>query len=229
MKVRLVLEEDSMNLLHILKDIIISLGYGGIFIATGLEYACFPVSSEILLPLIGYTIAAGEMNLIFSIFISTFAGTLGSLFCYMMGRLGGTFLEQTLCKRFETLQIGMDKAKHVFEQYGKISVLLGRMFPIARTYISFPAGMTSMRVTTFLIYTAIGAFCWNTILISCGYFLGKNWKYVISFYSNHEWILTLAIGLIFIFIVFHIRKKRMKNFSKKGTKSSISIANKKNM
>ncbi len=199
-----------MNLIDALKNIIVSLGYGGIFFAAGLEYACFPISSEILLPLIGYMAVQGEMSLIVTILVSTIAGILGSLFCYTLGRLGGNFLEQTLCKRFETLQIGMDRAKHVFQRYGKFSVLIARMFPIARTYISFPAGMAAMNVSLFITYTAIGAFFWNSILISCGYYLGKNWNSTTLFYQEHKWILAAIGALLFAAVCYCLKKRKQR-------------------
>ncbi|NLK36670.1 MAG: DedA family protein [Epulopiscium sp.] len=202
-----------MNLLDALKNIILSLGYGGIFFAAGLEYACFPISSEILLPLIGYMSAQGNMNLIAVILTSTIAGTLGSLFCYTIGRIGGSFLEQTLCKRFQTLQIGMERAKILFQRHGRLSVLFARMFPIARTYISFPAGMASMSVSLFLTYTAIGAFLWNSILISCGYYMGKNWESATLFYQEHKWAFAVAIALLLFFIAYRIKKRKCKRCS----------------
>ena len=60
----------------------------------------------------------------------------------------------------------------MFDKYGSKSVLIARVFPIARTYISIPAGLMGMNIYVFVIYTAVGSFVWNTMLISAGYFLG---------------------------------------------------------
>ncbi len=194
-----------MELLEILQNIVETLGYAGIFAATGLEYACFPISSEILLPFLGYTVALGNRSLWITILISTLAGVTGSLFCYILGRIGGNFLEQTLCRKFHTLQIGMNKAKSIFKKYGKESVFLARMFPIARTYISFPAGIAAMELPLFLLYTGLGAFLWNTILISGGYLLGSHWIEVKQMFQSWKWI---PIILFILFLVFLFRKKR---------------------
>ena len=155
-----------------LKGMVDSFGYIGIFIATSLEYGCFPVSSEVLLPFIGFFVFGGEMSLFGAILVSTAGGIAGSLVCYCFGRFGRRFIEKTLCSKYSSLKKGLEKAGRVFDKYGSKSVLIARVFPIARTYISIPAGLMGMNIYVFVIYTAVGSFVWNTMLISAGYFLG---------------------------------------------------------
>ena len=155
-----------------LKGMVDSFGYIGIFIATSLEYGCFPVSSEVLLPFIGFFVFGGEMSLFGAILVSTAGGIAGSLVCYCFGRFGRRFIEKNLCSKYSSLKKGLEKAGRVFDKYGSKSVLIARVFPIARTYISIPAGLMGMNVYVFVIYTAVGSFVWNTMLISAGYFLG---------------------------------------------------------
>lgn len=149
-----------------------SFGYLGIFISTSLEYGCFPVSSEVLLPFIGFFVFGGEISLFGAILVSTAGGIAGSLVCYCFGRFGRRFIEKTLCSKYSSLKKGLEKAGRVFDKYGSKSVLIARVFPIARTYISIPAGLMGMNIYVFVIYTAVGSFVWNTMLISAGYFLG---------------------------------------------------------
>ena len=155
-----------------LKGMVDSFGYIGIFIATSLEYGCFPVSSEVLLPFIGFFVFGGEMSLFGAILVSTAGGIAGSIVCYCFGRFGRRFIEKTLCSKYSSLKKGLEKAGRVFDKYGSKSVLIARVFPIARTYISIPAGLMGMNIYVFVIYTAVGSFVWNTMLISAGYFLG---------------------------------------------------------
>ena len=155
-----------------LTGIVNSFGYLGIFISTSLEYGCFPVSSEVLLPFIGFFVFGGEMSLFGAILVSTAGGIAGSLVCYCFGRFGRRFIEKTLCSKYSSLKKGLEKAGRVFDKYGSKSVLIARVFPIARTYISIPAGLMGMNIYVFVIYTAVGSFVWNTMLISAGYFLG---------------------------------------------------------
>ena len=163
----------EMNpMIDTLKGMVDSFGYIGIFIATSLEYGCFPVSSEVLLPFIGFFVFGGEMSLFGAILVSTAGGIAGSLVCYCFGRFGRRFIEKNLCSKYSSLKKGLEKAGRVFDKYGSKSVLIARVFPIARTYISIPAGLMGMNIYVFVIYTAVGSFVWNTMLISAGYFLG---------------------------------------------------------
>lgn len=198
----------DMDFLTALKQIILRLGYGGVFAATALEYGCFPVSSEILLPFIGYMASQGGQSLILTILFATGGGMVGSLGCYLLGRAGGQALER-LAERFQTIAMGIGKAQAVFRKYGSFSVFLARVFPIARTYISFPAGMAKMPLLSFCVYSALGAFLWNTALISGGYFLGSHWGECRTFLESHQiYFLAIPIGVL-IFLIIRQKKKRV--------------------
>ncbi len=202
-------------ILNTLIEIINKLGYAGILCATGLEYACFPVSSELLLPFIGYTVSKGQMSLVLTILTSTLGGIMGCLFCYMIGRFGGNFLNRTLCRRFKSADIGISRAVSFFRRHGSYSVMFGRVFPIVRTYISIPAGIAKMNVLSFVTYTAIGAFVWNTVLISMGFFLGEHWQTASVFFTDHKWTIIIVLLLLFFIIFYRIRGGRNKRRRKK--------------
>ena len=210
-----------MNVFEILVEIINVLGYFGIFAATCLEYACFPVSSELLLPFIGYSVARGELNLFLAVLASTLGGVIGCLFCYFAGRFGEKFLENTVCKKCPSLKIGMDKAKNYFLSYGKHSVFIGRVFPIVRTYISIPAGMAKMNLVQFIFYTASGALIWNTILISAGYFLGEHWNSAAAFMKENQAFMMILFIVFVSFLLYRLYLKR-KNRSVYKTRKKTS-------
>lgn len=195
-----------MDFLNALKQIVFHLGYAGVFAATALEYGCFPVSSEILLPFIGYMTSYHQRSLFFTILCATAGGLVGSLFCYTIGRLGGRGLER-LADRFRSIRIGIQKAQSVFRKYGNFSVFLARIFPLARTYISFPAGMAKMPLLSFCLFTCLGALLWNTMLISCGYFLGNHWEACKAILKENQWVL---FALPLILLIWYIHKKRKK-------------------
>lgn len=183
-------------------------GYFGIFIATSLEYGCFPVSSEVLLPFIGYFVYRGNMSLIFAILASTAGGVAGSFFCYCFGRFGKNFIEKCLCGKYPSVQAGINNADRIFNKYGKQSVLIARVFPIARTYISIPAGLAGMGAAVFVLYTSIGAFVWNTVLISAGYFLGEYWKDAGKIISENHILFYIIAAVLSIVLIKLSRGKR---------------------
>lgn len=184
-----------------------SFGYLGIFIATSLEYGCFPVSSEVLLPFIGYFVYGGKLSLFGAILVSTAGGIVGSLVCYCFGRFGKNFIEHRLCRKYMSLKKGVENAERVFNKYGRQSVLIARVFPIARTYISIPAGLAGMSVTLFIFYTTLGAFLWNTMLISAGYFLGEYWRSAGSVIVENHVLFYIITAVLSIILITVSRKK----------------------
>ena len=190
-----------------LSQIINNLGYLGIFGAAALEYACFPVSSEILLPFIGYSVYMGRLNLPLAVLFSTIGGVIGCSFCYGAGRFGRGIMDKIFAKRFCSVRQGIEKAEKYFINAGKHSVFFGRLMPIVRTYISFPAGMAKMNYFTFLGYSAAGALLWNTFLISLGYYMGEHWQEISMFFGNNKIVISLIV-LMLVGIVWVNKKKK---------------------
>lgn len=196
------------ELIEILTIIIHKTGILGILISTGLEYACFPVSSEILLPFIGYSIFRGGGSLLAAIAVSTLGAMLGCSFCYFVGKFSGYYIETILCKKWKSLDAGLKHANEFFKRYGPQSVMIGRIFPIVRTYISFPAGMANMEYSYFLFYTTLGALLWNTVLISLGFLLGEHWESVTLFFKENNRYFTILLLVILAALVWKIYQKR---------------------
>jgi membrane protein DedA with SNARE-associated domain len=69
----------------------------------------------------------------------------------------------------------LDLAEKFFNRYGSITVLIGRMLPIVRTFIAFPAGIAKMNQVRFHIYTFIGSWPWCFALAYIGMKLGNHW------------------------------------------------------
>ena len=162
--------------------IINSLGYIGIFLAAALEYACFPISSEILLPFIGYSVYLGKLSLFKAII-------------------------EKLFKKNGAVYLGIEKAERYFDKMGNESVFYGRLMPIVRTYISFPAGMAKMGFPRFFMFSVMGAMIWNTALVSVGFALGEHWESVSVFFSENK---NLILILVFIFVGIFLCFRRKK-------------------
>ena len=63
----------------------------------------------------------------------------------------------------------MEHAEEYFREHGVSSTLIGRMVPAVRQLISIPAGLAKMSLHTFVLFTFLGAFVWNSILATIGY------------------------------------------------------------
>lgn len=198
------------DLIIFIMSIVDRLGYAGVFSASALEYACFPLSSELLLPFIGCCVYNGEMELIPAVLYATLGAVVGCSFCFYVGRIGKKFLER-LCVKYPAVKGGIMSAEESFDKYGDFSVFMLRLFPIARTYISFPAGMSRMTYRRFVIYTSLGAFVWNSVLISSGYILGEYWSEVSDFMFRHKSAFNVIIAFIIILLLTKLIKGGTKN------------------
>lgn len=176
-----------------------ALGYLGIFIFVALEYACFPISSEILLPLIGILVYNGELKYVIAIIVSILAGVVGSTICYIVGVLGGVPLLNYSKKKFPKTKKTINSLNNWFDRYGKITVLLARIVPITRTYISILAGAQRLNYITFITYSSVGIAFWNTVLILIGYFLGDNFSLITDILKKYSNIAIFLLISIFIF------------------------------
>lgn len=177
-----------------------------------LEYACFPVSSEIVLPLSGALAAAKGYPFLLVVPLSIMAGLMGTYVCYGIGHFGGEALLTRLCKRFPSTEKGLMRSQNYFERYGSLTVALLRVVPLCRTYIAFVAGAFRMDTTVYLFSSLLGITLWNTFLIGAGYMLGNHWDIVRQWYASYKGILLPVIALLILAVIsFKLIKQPTKN------------------
>lgn len=193
-----------------LVNLIEVIGYPGVAIAMFVESFFAPIPSEIILPFSGFVAFGGSLNIYVVIVVATLAAYLGTLPFYFIGRWGNEFVMEFLKKYGKYLFISQDdlqKGFDAFEKYGGGIVFFGRLIPIVRTVISFPAGVARMNFAQFSIYTLVGAGIWSSILASAGFFLGDRWDMVSVYVDRYEnVILILLLVLVAVYIGWNIRK-----------------------
>ncbi len=185
-----------------------SWGYVGIFVLMLLESSSLPVPSEAVLPFAGYFVSIDILNFWLVVIVATVAGVAGSLIDYFIGLKGVHILakHKVLGSIFSVNQI--DYATRWFNKYGSFMVFLGRLVPLFRTLISFPAGAVKMPLAKFVGYTAAGCLVWNTILVYLGFLLGENWNEVAGF--SHYLIIIVVIVVVIILALYLVKKKMNK-------------------
>ncbi|MGN0164673.1 MAG: DedA family protein [Lachnospiraceae bacterium] len=196
-------------------------GIYAMIIIVFLEYACFPVSSEIVLPLSGAAAAAAGMGFIPVTIVCSIAGLAGTYLIYIISLyLGNKLMKKAAIKNLspykkkkiinfnpETLA----KCTAFIEKRGKYAVCISRIIPLFRTYIAFAAGLAQMPRHEYLTWSFLGIITWNSVLIACGYILGNNWSIVISYYKNYKYILLICILFpVLTYIAYRIIKFKAK-------------------
>jgi membrane protein DedA with SNARE-associated domain len=159
-----------------------SYGLLAIFVTMAGESAGLPISSEIVVPLGGALAAQGKLNFIAVVAVSCLANLAGSLVAYLLTRRYGEQVILSRAGKWLGLSRGhLRLANRFFGKYGVWAVFLGRLLPIVRTYISFPAGLSRVRLLTFTIATLAGAIPWNFALAYAGLKLGQNYAVVAKY------------------------------------------------
>ncbi|HEY8761246.1 MAG TPA: DedA family protein [Candidatus Dormibacteraeota bacterium] len=160
-------------------------GSGGllaIFLTMSGESAGVPISSEIVVPLGGALAAQGKLSFVAVVAASSLGNLAGSLVAYLLTRRYGEQVILSRAGRWMGLSRGhLRLANRFFGKYGVWAVFLGRLLPIVRTYISFPAGLSRVKLVTFTIATLAGAIPWNFALAYAGYKLGQHYDVVAKY------------------------------------------------
>lgn len=195
-----------------LVNAISTIGYPGVFISVFLESFFAPIPSEIILPFSGFVASTGKMDLVFVIVIATVAAYLGSLPFYFIGKWGEKPVINFINKYGKYLfiqQKDVDKVFGAFDKYGKGVVFFGRLIPMIRTLISFPAGVAKMQFARFSMYTLFGSLTSNILLTYAGYQLGDHWSVVSKWIEKYQnVILVLIIIAVLLYIIRGIKSRR---------------------
>ena len=183
-----------------------SWGYGGVFCLMLLEASSLPIPSEIILPFAGFLVSTGEMEFYITLTVATIAAIVGSLIDYFIGLKGVEMLTKyRLLGRAIFSENQLKIAADYFTKYGSIMVFVGRLIPVVRTLISFPAGAVKMPIAKFVAYTVAGCLIWNSLLLYVGFYLGSKWQEVAEI--SHYIVIAVAVIAIVLFILFLIRRR----------------------
>jgi membrane protein DedA with SNARE-associated domain len=156
--------------------IIVALGYPGVALLMAIESACIPLPSEIIMPFAGYLVAQGHFTLIGVATAGAIGCNIGSIAGYAMGQYGGRPIVEKYGRYLLIDAHDIDKADRFFEKYGDWAVLIGRLLPVIRTFIAFPAGVVRMPLLRFHFYTFVGSWPWCFGLAWVGMKLGAAWN-----------------------------------------------------
>lgn len=197
-----------MEIKELIEQFIISYGLISIFIIVALEYANIPLPSELVLPLVGILALKFDMNIILVILVTILGGVVGSIINYCLGYKFGQPLILIIKTKYPKSKKSIRASYKWMSKYEKISVMLSRLIPLARTFISIIAGVAKMNVYSFIIYSAIGISIWNTILVLMGYMIGENIGYINILLKEYS---IVVVAIIFMGIIWNMRKVKMKN------------------
>ena len=190
-------------------------GYFGVLLLMAIESACVPLPSELIMPFAGYLVSTGEFNIWLAATAGALGCNLGSVVAYEAGKRGGRPFVERWGKYLLIGADELDAADRFFARWGSAAVLIGRLLPVIRTFIAFPAGVARMRLLPFHLYTFIGSWPFCFALAWVGMKLGKAWdtdpRLKALFHRLDAVILAVLVILAALYIwhrVNGIRKSR---------------------
>jgi membrane protein DedA with SNARE-associated domain len=217
------------DLANWVQDVINQFGYFGVALLVVIENVFPPIPSEIVLPFAGFVAQQGasavnatadaaqsDTTVIGMMIAATVGSVVGALILYFVSaaigpeRLRG-FVER-FGKWFGVKSSDLVRAEEWFDRRSVAAVLVGRCVPLIRSIVSIPAGFRRMKLTSFVVLTAIGSAVWNIALIGAGAVLGDQWERVGEYVGVFQWLVIVAVLVLLVrFVVSRFKKRRPQN------------------
>jgi membrane protein DedA with SNARE-associated domain len=186
-------------------------GYAGIALLMGIESACIPLPSEIIMPFAGYLVHTGQLKLFWVATAGAIGCNLGSIPAYWLGAWGGRPAVERFGRFVLLSRHDLDRTEHFFNKYGGLTVLLARLLPVVRTFIALPAGIARMPQLRFHVYTFIGSWPWCFVLAYVGMKLGDRWdsdpRFKAIFHRFHLGVELVLVAGILWFVTSHWKNR----------------------
>lgn len=156
------------------------LNYWTITLLMTIESSFIPFPSEVVVPPAAWLAADPDSGL--NVYLVVFFATLGALLGALVNYFLALWLGRPIIYKFANSRLGhmclidepaVKKAEEYFDKRGAASTFIGRLIPAVRQLISIPAGLARMKMSTFLIFTALGAGAWNIVLAALGWYMSK--------------------------------------------------------
>jgi len=188
------------------------LGYLGIFLGMTIESTFLPLPSEVILIPAGVLVAKGEFSFFLVLIASVLGSVLGALINYsialFLGRTAVDVLVDKYGKFFFLTKKRLAHSEKIFEGYGEISTFIGRLIPGVRHLISIPAGFFKMKLSSFILFTALGSGIWTCVLLAIGYFFNgiplETWMQS----SFIFYLISFLICIIVLIVYLIMRQKK---------------------
>ncbi len=187
-------------------------GYAGVAGLMAVESACIPLPSEIIMPFAGYLVSTGRFTLIGAATAGAIGCNIGSTLAYLIGAYGGRAAVVRWGSYVLFGESELAAFERFFARYGSGTVLVSRLLPVVRTFISLPAGIARMPFWRFQIYTFAGSWPWCYALAYIGLRLGERWnsdpQLRAAFHSMDGVIVLVTIAAAAFYVYHRLRARK---------------------
>ena len=184
---------------HTLINLVGTYGLLAILITMAGESCGLPISSEVVVPVGGALAALGHLNFALVVLAATIGNLIGSVVAYWLAARWGKPLLLGPGRMVGISKHHLALAERWFQRRGWLAVFVGRLLPVIRTYISFPAGLARIRFTPFVALTFTGALPWNLGLAFIGYKLGDHYDRITAQLGKAAIVFAVLVVIAVIF------------------------------
>ena len=191
--------------------------------------AVFPAASELIMVysgalaagaftsgvvLFGHEFSSGLGAWIAMVVAGSVGYTIGSVLGWAIGLYGGRPFLERYGRWLHLPPHRLGKAERWFERWGDWAVFIGRITPVARSFISIPAGVFRAPLLRYTVLTAIGSTLWCIAFAAVGYAFGTRWE---TFHENFHYVdyavaAAVVLGLVYLFV----RRRRAGSLSRRA-------------
>jgi membrane protein DedA with SNARE-associated domain len=189
-----------------LSSFVATYGLVAVFVLMAAESCGLPFPSEVIMPTAGLLAAAGHLNLGAAILAGAFGNLVGSLIAYALAARFGEPLLLGPGRYAGIRRHHVELADGWFQRWGLLAVFFGRLLPVIRTYISFPAGLARVDLPKFSLLTFAGALPWCAALALAGYLLGRNYERISGPLEKAAIVIALLVAVAVV--AWYVRGRR---------------------
>jgi membrane protein DedA with SNARE-associated domain len=178
--------------------VITRFGVLGVFLLMVPESACIPIPSELTLLFSGFAVSQGWMSFTLAVLAATAGNLVGSLLAYWLGASGAL-------ARVPGARVVIGRWEGLIEEHGDRAVFIARLLPLARTFVSLPAGARRIPLGRFVVLTIAGCLLWAVAFVLIGMLTNTAWASINSVAGR----VLLVVGVAAL-IISLTRKARPK-------------------
>jgi membrane protein DedA with SNARE-associated domain len=180
----------------------LAFGALGVFALMVPESAGLPIPSELTLLLAGVAVGQGRMAWWAAVGAATLGNVVGSMLLYRLGR------RSALRRRDGRVERALARCDRLFERHGDAAVFVGRLLPLARSFVSWPAGRAGMPLARFVLLTFAGCALWAAAFVAAGALAGDG--YAVAGSAVRDATIGVAAALV---VAAAVRRRRQRRCS----------------
>ena len=164
--------------------------------------------------LFGYEFDDGLGAWVAMVLAGTIGYTIGSVLGWAIGIYGGRPYLERHGRWLHLSPQKLARAERWFERWGDWAVFMGRITPVARSFVSIPAGVFRAPLGRYTVFTFVGSTLWCVVFAAVGYAFGTRWE---TFHENFHYVdYAVAAGIVIGVAYLLVRRRRSSTLSRRA-------------